>query len=180
MSGFFESFKNYIGSLFYIPTVQDNKVKKWYNSNNQLHRDNDQPAVIGPNYQAWYVNGVRHRDNDQPAVIKKCKDGSNLAYFNNGKIHRDNGNPALVYADGSMEWFVNGQHKNTNNGPVCILVRRIHEHLEDNNRYLYDDHDNRVSASEGFDPKKSICSTHRFDAFYCYYDSDKMDYRINE
>jgi len=42
----------------------------YYNSDGEIHRDNNQPAVILANgYQAWWVNGRLHRDNDKPAVI---------------------------------------------------------------------------------------------------------------
>ena len=59
----------------------------WYNKENELHRGNDQPAVIGANgIKYWMVNGKHHRDNDQPAII---------------------------YADGSKSWYINGKSTRT-------------------------------------------------------------------
>jgi hypothetical protein len=79
----------------------------YYNSDNEMHRGNDLPAIIWANgSQEWYVNGVRHRDNDLPTVI--WADGSTLWYLNE-KLHRDNGLPAVIWADGSQFWYVNGK-----------------------------------------------------------------------
>jgi len=56
--------------------------KTWRNKEGQIHRDNDQPAIISSNgTQLWYKKGKCHRDNDKPAVI---------------------------YADGAKYWFKEG------------------------------------------------------------------------
>ena len=44
--------------------------KFWYNSKNQLHRDNDLPAIIASDgSQSWFQNGEEHRKRDKPAYI---------------------------------------------------------------------------------------------------------------
>ena len=59
--------------------------KFWLNSEGQLHRDNDLPAVITLNgYHAWWQNGKCHRDNDLPAVIDI--NGYCVWYQHDGKI----------------------------------------------------------------------------------------------
>jgi hypothetical protein len=53
----------------YNQQVGENERGEWYNSNRQLHRDCDRPAVVDRNYQAYYKNGelkmTRHYVNDQ-------------------------------------------------------------------------------------------------------------------
>lgn len=40
------------------------------NKKNQLHNENDLPAVIwANNSKFWYKNGKRHRGGDNPAII---------------------------------------------------------------------------------------------------------------
>ena len=59
-----------------------------YRFNGEVHRDEDQPAVIyadGSEY--WYQHGKIHRDNDQPAVINA--DGTKSLYID-GKFIRSN------------------------------------------------------------------------------------------
>jgi hypothetical protein len=76
------------------------------NHNNQLHRDNDEPAIIysdGTKY--WYKDGKRHRDNDEPAYIGS--DGTKC-WYKDGKCHRDNDEPAITYSDGTKYWYING------------------------------------------------------------------------
>jgi len=83
-----------------------NDAQVWLR-NGQLHRDSDQPAIIGTDgTQEWYQNGQRHRDNDQPAVI--WPDGTQL-WYQNGQLHRDNDQPAIIGADGTQSWYQNGR-----------------------------------------------------------------------
>ena len=87
--------------------IRNDKGVVYYNSNNELHRDNDLPAVIhADGTQYWWVGGRLHRDNDLPAVIHA--DGSQYWYVN-GELHRDNDLPAVIHADGSQKWWVNGR-----------------------------------------------------------------------
>jgi hypothetical protein len=80
--------------------------KSWYNENDQLHRENDLPAVIfADGTQHWYKNGLEHRDGDLPAIISQNK---MQVWYKNGKKHRDGGLPAIIYQSGRCEWFHNG------------------------------------------------------------------------
>ena len=55
--------------LKYSITTNEDRTTT-YRFNGEIHRDNDQPAVIYPDgTKYWYQNGMPHRDNDQPAVI---------------------------------------------------------------------------------------------------------------
>ena len=83
--------------------------QRWYNSDNQLHRDNDLPAVIySSGTQYWYKNNQQHRDNDLPAKIYP----SGTQYWcKNNKYHRDNDLPAVIQAEvdentGEKKYFV--------------------------------------------------------------------------
>jgi hypothetical protein len=64
----------------YRVTVDDYGTERWYNEQNQLHREGG-PAVE-------YTNGDK-------------------SWFFNGKHHREGG-PAIEWADGTKKWFVNG------------------------------------------------------------------------
>ena len=84
--------------------------------NGQLHRDNDEPAVIfDDGERGWYQQGKRHRDNG-PAVISNT--GSS-AYYQFGKLHRIDG-PAMINEFANRtEWWVNGKlHRE--DGPAII------------------------------------------------------------
>jgi antitoxin component YwqK of YwqJK toxin-antitoxin module len=91
---------------------------KWNNSAGQLHRDNDQPAVINVNgSKYWYRNGQLHRDNDQPATIDS---NGTKEWYKNGQLHRDNDKPAVIYSNGSKYWYRNGQLHRDNDQPAMI------------------------------------------------------------
>jgi hypothetical protein len=63
-------------------------------------------AEIKSDYVIWRNSaGQLHRDNDQPAII--YSDGSKK-WYQNGKLHRDNDQPAIIFADGSKIWYKNG------------------------------------------------------------------------
>jgi len=63
------------------PIIDEWGNKEWRNKADQLHRENDLPAVIWKNgTKAWWVNGKQHRDNDQPAAI--CWNGTNVWFIN--------------------------------------------------------------------------------------------------
>ena len=69
-----------------IPTINSNGT--YYYQNNQLHRDNDLPAIILPNgTQSYYKNGQLHRDNDLPAIIHS---NGTLEYYKNGHQYTPN------------------------------------------------------------------------------------------
>jgi len=56
-------------------------------SNDQLHRDGDEPASISEDGTvAYYVNDQLHRDGDQPAVV--YADGTAALFYVHGEVHR--------------------------------------------------------------------------------------------
>jgi hypothetical protein len=88
----------------YKVEIDDVGSERWYNKDNQLHRDDDKPAVVHPNgIQYWYRNGMLHRDGG-PAT--SFPDGSE-SWFKDGILHRENG-PALTFANGTKEYWLNG------------------------------------------------------------------------
>lgn len=89
--------------------IKEDRYKEWY-KNDELHRDDDKPAIEwmvprnnGSKY--WFKHGLRHRDNDKPAV--ESANGTK-EWWVNGQRHRENGFPAVEYASGKKEWWVNG------------------------------------------------------------------------
>jgi hypothetical protein len=61
-------------------TTYSNRTE--YTVNGELHRDNDEPAVIfNDGTQAWFKNGKLYRDNSLPALIRHGK-----LYFQTGEI----------------------------------------------------------------------------------------------
>jgi len=59
-------------------------MQEYKNEQGELHNENG-PAVIDDNYQAWYRNGKLHRT-DGPAVI----DGDIQVWYLDGKLQRIN------------------------------------------------------------------------------------------
>ncbi len=79
-----------------------------------LHRENDQPAVEWSNgTKYWYKNGIKHRLNG-PAI--EWSNGSKY-WYKNGKLHRENDQPVIECSDGTKIWYQNG-------GLCRILNRR--------------------------------------------------------
>lgn len=69
-------------------------MKKWRHPvSGNLHRLGG-PAQVNPDYEAWYVDGVRHRV-DGPAIITP----EWRQWWHHGRVHRLDG-PATVWADG--------------------------------------------------------------------------------
>jgi hypothetical protein len=65
----------------YKITIEDNGTIKWYNENDESHRE-DGPAVEHANgNKSWYLNG---------------------------KLHREDG-PAVEYVGGSKSWYLNDE-----------------------------------------------------------------------
>ena len=49
--------------------------KFWFNSKNELHRENDLPAIdYASGDKFWFLNGKLHRENDLPAI--ECINGT--------------------------------------------------------------------------------------------------------
>jgi len=77
---------------------------RWYNSKDQLHRE-DGPAIEWANgTKSYYINGKHHRE-DGPAM--ETADGEKH-YYINGQLHREEG-PAVEWVDGSKGYYINGK-----------------------------------------------------------------------
>ena len=88
----------------YQVTVDDYGTERWYNEQNQLHREGG-PAVEYTNgTKHWYINGELHREGG-PAI--EWANGTKYWYIN-GERHREGG-PAIEWANGDKEWFLNGK-----------------------------------------------------------------------
>jgi hypothetical protein len=86
------------------PNIDIYATKRWYNQNEQLHRE-DGPAVErSDGTKEWYKNGKRHREN-APAI--ELANGTKF-WFLNGKVHREDG-PAREWVNGTKEWYQNGE-----------------------------------------------------------------------
>ena len=101
----FETLKYYI-----VDSI--NGTRRYYTSENKLHRE-DGPAVIWEEgCLEWWINGLRHRE-DGPAIV--YSDGGE-EWFHTGKRHRLDG-PAYIHTNGKKEWWQNGKPHRAN-GPA--------------------------------------------------------------
>ena len=66
-------------------------AEEWY-LDGQLHREDDQPAVIDKDTKYWCKYGILHREGDRPAIITKKAE----AWFKDGRLHRDGDQPAFI------------------------------------------------------------------------------------
>jgi len=74
--------------------------EEWYDDNEQLHRDDDLPAVSDSfGGKAWLWHGKFHRGSDKPAIEAANGD---RAWYEHGNLSRKTG-PAVTYADKSKE-----------------------------------------------------------------------------
>lgn len=103
---------------------------EWYNKNNQLHRENDEPAIIYPHGTLeWYLNGKSHREN-KPSII--YPDGTEEWHLN-GQPHRLDA-PAFSKPNGHSIWLLNGKYHNTK-GPAKITNKK--EYWLNGTKYPY-------------------------------------------
>lgn len=85
----------------------------WYDDDGNVHRDNDEPAVIADSgNRYWLRHGKSHRDNG-PAMVSA---GKMRVWMKNGKPHRLDG-PAIEDPDREFKmwkgfvtasWYVDG------------------------------------------------------------------------
>jgi hypothetical protein len=113
----------------YKVTVDDSGIIKWYNENNEFHRE-DGPAVVWSNGDKfWYLNDKRHRE-DGPAIEFS---GGNTSWWLNGKLHREDG-PAIEFSAGDKRWFINNKELSeeefNNRNKPCIGKKVIIEGIE--------------------------------------------------
>ena len=72
-----------------------------------------------------------------PELMTSYRDGSHtkdigsaLFWYKNNFFHRDGDKPAVIYADGTLEWFINGiRHRVT--GPAAVNPNKKHEYWID-------------------------------------------------
>jgi hypothetical protein len=84
------------------PELDSHGNKWWYNSNDELHRE-DGPAVE-------YANGHNF-------------------WFIKGKLHRLDG-PAVDYVDGNIEWWIDGEEVTDEEYPKAVLLYKCKQVLE--------------------------------------------------
>ena len=76
----------------YYDEASNNFIKKWY-KNDDLHRENDLPAVEHSYFKEWWKGGLTHRENDLPAVEFNNKE--HKEWWIKGRLHREKG-PAKI------------------------------------------------------------------------------------
>lgn len=96
-------------NFFGFPSVILGNNKFWYKYNN-LHRDDDLPAIMTTYSQQWFKNGQLHRENDLPAVINT--DGSKEWHYYS-KYHRNLDQygklkPAIIDPIDGDKYYYNG------------------------------------------------------------------------
>jgi hypothetical protein len=70
------------------PVIDIDGTKRWYNDNNELHREDGPAAELKSGTKYWCINGKFHRT-DGPAFEKS--NGEKGWYLNGTKIHcKDN------------------------------------------------------------------------------------------
>ena len=82
-------------------------VTKYYNSLNQLHRE-DGPAVSKNFVQEWWKDGKLHRQ-DGPAISINKPSYIRAEWWKNGVLHRDNNKPAIIDSEGAVEYWQDGE-----------------------------------------------------------------------
>jgi hypothetical protein len=90
-----------------------------------LHRI-DGPAVITPDREIWYHNGVAHRDYEPAYTLWRSAEDKNnnrqpltMQWLQYGKHHREDG-PAVIWDDGTEEYYLNGK-RHRKDGPAVIF-----------------------------------------------------------
>jgi hypothetical protein len=84
----------------------------------KLHRTDGPAMVRVDGYQAWYEHGLLHRGGGKPAVT--YSDGYRV-YFEQGELHREGGKPAIVWPDGCKAYFEQGKPHRLN-GPAVVYA----------------------------------------------------------
>lgn len=88
-------------------TTQE-RAKYWPVSPELMAQYRDGTHNENDRYGLYWTNQEcqRHRDSDKPALI--WSDGT-LIWYQNGQLHRDGDKPAHISADGGLWWCQNGQ-----------------------------------------------------------------------
>ena len=105
--------------------VNDGEIIRYYRDG-VLHRDNDKPAVVySDGSREWWVHGKRLRWDPRSPTEIRCNpatknyevSGTRVWHNIDGQIHRED-EPAVIHADGSREWWQNGQRYRKNGLPT--------------------------------------------------------------
>ena len=90
-------------ALKYRVEVDKWGTRRYYNSDNQLHRESGPAVEYKDGEKRWYETGRLHRT-DGPAI--EWANGTK-SWCRNGLLHRTDG-PAIEWANGEIEWWING------------------------------------------------------------------------
>jgi hypothetical protein len=113
----------------YKVTVDEIGTIRWYNKDNQLHREDGLAIEYADGGKYWYLNGKSHRE-DGPAVERA---NGEKHWYINGNLHREDG-PAIEFADGDKYWFINGngltEEEFNNRTKPCIGKKVVIDGIE--------------------------------------------------
>lgn len=102
-----------------VSCTTDDGTRVWFNDFQQLHREDDLPAMItADGTQHWFQNGKRYRVNNLPT--SECPDGTKIWHDADGEIHRSDDNPAIIRGNGTLEWYLHGTRHRDNDLPAII------------------------------------------------------------
>lgn len=106
--------------------------KYWLDSNGEIHRDYDLPAIVYiDGFLEWYSHGRKHRDGDKPAF--ESPNGVK-EWWQNNQLHRESG-PAMIFPDGEERWFKNGELHRDNGLPAVVEANGVKEWWQNGKRY---------------------------------------------
>ena len=91
-------------ALKYRIVVDGFGTRRYYSSDNQLHRESGPAVEYTTGENQWCQNGLLHRT-DGPAVL--WADGTKL-WYQNGLRHRTDG-AAVEWPSGNKVWYINGE-----------------------------------------------------------------------
>lgn len=132
---------------YIIKYYNDYKLIKteYINNNNQIHRDDDLPAIISyTNYESigcytkddrceiWIKNGKIYRDNDEPSIIVYYGESNNIRFkfWKIGQdIHRNGDKPGVIvfWPNGNVKqeiWYRNNKKHREGDKPAVIEYYR--------------------------------------------------------
>ena len=96
---------------------------EWRDSQGNLHREGDLPAVIYTNgTQKWYQHGQLHRKHDRPAIIDESKTRSpSLFWYQYGQPFREEDRPNVILSNGTQQWCKKDNDPNQDDHPYLQL-----------------------------------------------------------
>lgn len=83
------------------------------NNEDQIHRDNDEPAIIrNDGTLEYYQYGNKYRKYDRPSVINIFDDNFKIYTNNKGEKHRDVGTSEIQNNGTQLKFYTNGELRN--------------------------------------------------------------------